>query len=135
MLLSELREFIRHELRMMVEGHVPRHGLSPVDMRELMSDAVLAKREARDSEIEKMRAEQEKREGRRLTPGELSALGRQWDAEYEKTVPSIVQKLKELEPRYRMGAEKRSQATAKSTGKLPPDQDRHRSFPWAHIWS
>ena len=123
MLLSELREFIRHELRMMVEGHVPRHGLSPVDMRELMSDAVLAKREARDSEIEKMRVEQEKREGRRLTPGELSALGRQWDAEYEKTVPSVVQKLKELEPKYRMEAEKRSQAFASSTGRQPSDQD------------
>ena len=123
MLLRELREFIRQELRMMMEGYSPRHGLRVVDMRELMSDAVIARREARAAEVDAMRAEQEKREGRALTPGEVSALGRQWDAEYEKTVPSVVQKLNELEPRYRQEAEKRSQATAKATDRIPPDVD------------
>ena len=121
--LNELKRIIREELSRIYEGYVVRHSLSPVDMTELMTDAVLARKDARADEIQKLSAEQERRMGRPLSPGELSALGRQWDVEYEKTVPSIVQKLKELEPRYRMEAEKRSQATSKATGKLPPDQD------------
>jgi len=124
MLLRELREFIRQELRMMMESvYAPRHGLRVVDMRELISDEVAAREQKRDAEIEAMRLERESREGRRLTAGEISALGTQWDREYGKSLPSIVQKLKELEPRYRQESEKRSQATAASTGKRPPDQD------------
>lgn len=123
MLLRELREFIRQELVSLLEAYVPRHGLEVVDYRQLMSDEVAAGEEKRDAEIEAMRVERERREGRALTPGEIRGLEAQWDQKYQKSMPTIVQKLKELEPRYRQDAERRSQEVARVSGKVPPDAD------------
>lgn len=121
--LNELKRIIREELVRLHEGYVPKHGLKLVDMRELMSDETIAREQKRDAEIEAMRVERERLERRPLTAGEIRGLEMQWEREYNKSMPTIVQKLKELEPRYRMEAEKRSAATARATGQRPPDQD------------